>query len=116
MGVTAIFRSVTDEQLGRARQSPSYAARLLSETPEGDGTPLDSNLSVQRRTFVLAVAERGEGALFHFGQRTQRITGPALRAGEKSIDRTAADRPYYADSLPHPHRDRSPARPSTTVA
>ncbi|MFI1331389.1 hypothetical protein ACH4U7_14850 [Streptomyces sp. NPDC020845] len=53
MGVTASFRSVTAEQLGRARQNPSYAARLLNETPEGDETPLDSNLSVQRRTFSI---------------------------------------------------------------
>ncbi|MBO8193306.1 hypothetical protein ITI46_16775 [Streptomyces oryzae] len=53
MGVTASFRSVTDQQMDRARQDPSYAARLLDETPEGDETPLRSNLSVQQRTFYI---------------------------------------------------------------
>ncbi|GAA3664658.1 hypothetical protein GCM10022224_031000 [Nonomuraea antimicrobica] len=53
MGVTATLRSVTEEELKRARRDPSYAARLIHETPEGDKTPLDSNLSVQRRTFSI---------------------------------------------------------------
>lgn len=51
MGVTATFRSVTEQQMVRARQDPSYAARLLNEPPEGDETPLNSNVSSRRRTF-----------------------------------------------------------------
>ncbi|MER6942784.1 hypothetical protein ABT294_02055 [Nonomuraea sp. NPDC000554] len=51
MGVTATFRSVTEQQMARARQDPSYAAHLLNELPEGDETPLDSSLSVRRTTF-----------------------------------------------------------------
>lgn len=53
MGVTATLRSVTEEELKRARRDPSYAARLIDEAPEGDKTPLNSNLSVQRRTFFI---------------------------------------------------------------
>ncbi|QKW09931.1 hypothetical protein HUT18_29490 [Streptomyces sp. NA04227] len=53
MGVTATLRSVTEEELKRARRDPSYAARLIDEGPEGDETPLDSHLSVQRRTFSI---------------------------------------------------------------
>lgn len=53
MGVTATLTSVTEEELKRARRDPSYAARLIDEAPEGDETPLDSNLSVQRRTFFI---------------------------------------------------------------
>ncbi|MEV6156225.1 hypothetical protein AB0L53_38365 [Nonomuraea sp. NPDC052129] len=53
MGVTATFRSVTEQQMARARQDASYAAQLLDEVPEGDETPLDSKLSVQRRSFYI---------------------------------------------------------------
>ncbi|MGV9349767.1 hypothetical protein ACWDSD_34300 [Streptomyces spiralis] len=53
VGVTATLRSVTEEELKRARRDPSYAARLIDESPEGDETPLNSNLSVQRRTFSI---------------------------------------------------------------
>lgn len=53
MSVTARFRSVTKQELDHARQDPAFAARLLDELPEGDETPLDSHLSVQRRTFSI---------------------------------------------------------------
>ncbi|WP_405797191.1 hypothetical protein [Streptomyces sp. NBC_01506] len=45
MGITAILRSVNEEQLTRARRDPSYAARLVDEIPEDD--------SAQRRTFYI---------------------------------------------------------------
>ncbi|MEO3805313.1 hypothetical protein [Nonomuraea sp. B1E8] len=39
--------------MARARQDASYAAQLIHEIPEGDEAPLDSTLSVQRRTFYI---------------------------------------------------------------
>ncbi|MEU6715480.1 hypothetical protein ABZ897_28795 [Nonomuraea sp. NPDC046802] len=53
MGVVASFKSVTEEQLVRARQDPLYAGILAREYPEGDHTPADSCLSVQRRSFYI---------------------------------------------------------------
>ncbi|MFC5832552.1 hypothetical protein, partial [Nonomuraea insulae] len=40
-------------RVATARQDASYAAQLLNEVSEGDETPLDSKLSIQRRSFYI---------------------------------------------------------------